>query len=466
MANKSNQGLPMIRVFVQALALAISVWIAPGFSLEIDTIWTKTYKSIVEARCACETIDGGFIVVGNKKQENSINNDICLLRTNSKGDSLWAKTFGTDEHDMGYAVVTMSDGGYLVVGRTGALPSTWVIRTNSAGDSIWTRQLPNSSLPRMLVTQSNPCSNILEEIGNDTYGIATNSGLVIMDASGNYRFLTSSACDVVSRTSDSGFILAENSSLSRIHSQGTKLWGKNVGYGFKDELIKSVRETKDHGFFVLLNTDYNREWGTMCILKKIAANGDSVWTGPMDLEPKDEGLDLHVLSDGGMLVTGKTGRTNPYYGLWFIRFDANGGSRWMPLTNYPVTKGIGWSIRPTHDDGYIVAGDKGGACLMKFMNKTSAAVRSETPVQPNRAAVIAIDRNHRYTIPFSLKSDAAVSLRIFDIQGKIVSTVKNLTIANGEVVCFPENNAIPSGKYWYKLSSGKNEWSGSFLCAK
>ncbi|MDD5530621.1 MAG: T9SS type A sorting domain-containing protein [bacterium] len=93
-----------------------------------DSLWAK---KIVDSVGGCQveiydfqrTTDGGYIMAGS-------NGGICLLKTDSLGDTLWTKTFGGGS---GYSVRQTSDGGFIIAG------GGYLIKTDSSGDTLWTK---------------------------------------------------------------------------------------------------------------------------------------------------------------------------------------------------------------------------------------------------------------------------------------------------------------------------------------
>ncbi len=67
-----------------------------------------------------KTSDGGFIISGTTRSYGALNPNMWLFKTNAMGDSVWARTFGGDNHDHGYSAVQTSDGGYIIAGYTGS----------------------------------------------------------------------------------------------------------------------------------------------------------------------------------------------------------------------------------------------------------------------------------------------------------------------------------------------------------
>jgi hypothetical protein len=109
-----------------------------------DILWTKGYFGYHdEAHSVRQTFDKGYIVVGNTG--GSSGGDIFLGRTNPRGDTLWTRTYSSSRYDYGYSVEQTSDGGYVIVGSTSSFYSyegkgdVCLIKTNSSGDTLWTR---------------------------------------------------------------------------------------------------------------------------------------------------------------------------------------------------------------------------------------------------------------------------------------------------------------------------------------
>ena len=113
------------------------------FSLNAD--WIKTYGGEGEdlGYCVIETKDGGYLITGCTRSFGAGWNNVWLIKTDAKGDTLWTRTYGGDYDDWGYCVIETRDGGYLMTGGTyesDIIPSdVWLIKTDSNGDTLWTR---------------------------------------------------------------------------------------------------------------------------------------------------------------------------------------------------------------------------------------------------------------------------------------------------------------------------------------
>jgi hypothetical protein len=68
---------------------------------------------------------------------------VWIFKIDSNGDSLWAITYGGPESDYGFAVRKTADNGYIVTGQTssfgGSLDNLCLLKTDENGDTLWTR---------------------------------------------------------------------------------------------------------------------------------------------------------------------------------------------------------------------------------------------------------------------------------------------------------------------------------------
>jgi hypothetical protein len=84
-----------------------------------DTLWTRTYggPTFAGLLAVAQTADGGFVVTGGIINPDA-DNDVCLIRTNASGDTLWTRTYGGTGDDCGSSVQQTADGGFVITGYT------------------------------------------------------------------------------------------------------------------------------------------------------------------------------------------------------------------------------------------------------------------------------------------------------------------------------------------------------------
>ena len=109
-----------------------------------DTVWSRTYGGTDddEGRFVQQTTDGGYVIVGFTWSFGAGSVDVYCVKTNAAGDTLWTRNYGGKYVDAGYSVQQTADSGYIIAGRystsIGNL-DVYLVRTNAGGDTLWTR---------------------------------------------------------------------------------------------------------------------------------------------------------------------------------------------------------------------------------------------------------------------------------------------------------------------------------------
>jgi outer membrane protein assembly factor BamB len=292
-----------------------------------DSIWVKNYGGPGDdaAYSVASTSDGGYVAVGmTEPYRNADEQDVYVLRTDALGDTLWTRTYGGENEDIGYSVAETYDGGYIVAGRYGSTSDVYLIRIDPDGDSLWTRLYG----------------------GEDTeYGFS------------------------IVETADSGYAVAGWTKsfgsgewdvyLVRTDSIGDTLWTRAYG-GPQSDMGYSVAETPDGGFIVAGWTESFGAGYWDLYLIKTDANGDMLWTRTYGGGDNDYGYSVICTSDGGYIVAGSTLSTTLHYeSLWLIKTDAYGDTLWTKTYTCEGTNYRGRSILQAPDGGYVVTGNVG-----------------------------------------------------------------------------------------------------------
>ncbi len=89
-----------------------------------DTLWAKLYGGQMIDECfdVKQTSDGGYIMVG-KSFSFSTNGDydVYVVKVNNQGIVEWSKTYGgssTNHNEIGYSISQTNDGGYIISGES------------------------------------------------------------------------------------------------------------------------------------------------------------------------------------------------------------------------------------------------------------------------------------------------------------------------------------------------------------
>jgi len=156
-----------------------------------DTLWTKTFgtESQETGFSLDLTSDGGFVALGYNSNRNG---DLYLVRADEFGNELWSKSYGGDSQDNGYSVNQTTDGGYFLAGRkSGGLNQPvdmYAIKTDANGEVIWDQVYPQGLISEASSAQQTSDGGYIM-LGSTTSIVAQNPTsdmyLVKIDSAGN-----------------------------------------------------------------------------------------------------------------------------------------------------------------------------------------------------------------------------------------------------------------------------------------
>ena len=237
-----------------------------------DTLWTRTYGESSEdnGRSIAQTSDGGYIVAGETGCFATHSNDVYIVKTNAAGDTLWTRTYGGSDWDYGRSVAQTTDGGYIVTGWTSSFgaggPDVYVLKLSSSGDTVWTRTYGGSdSDVGSSVTQTSDGGYIVTGWTASFGAGYSDFYLVKTDFEGDtlwtrtYGGSDRDYGESVAQTSDGGYIVAGKTEsfgagsydfyLVKTDALGDTIWTRTYGGSGYDE-ARSVSQTPDGGYIV------------------------------------------------------------------------------------------------------------------------------------------------------------------------------------------------------------------------
>ncbi len=323
-----------------------------------------------EGKAVQQTSDGGYIITGDV---DSIYSAIYLIKTDANGDTLWTRTFGgvVNESYVGYSVLQTNDSGYIIVGGAttnfvGGQSDVYLIKTNSNGDTLWTKSYGSIGNDYgYSVKQTNDNGFIIAGVtdsfgagGYDVFLIKTNS---IGDTlwTKTYGGLNDDYAESIDLTADGGYIITgysysfgagyDDVYLIKADSIGNILWTKTYGNGNHDEGY-SVKQTTDGGF--IITGRFNN--GSIFLIKTNSI-GDTLWS-----KTYGGGIANSVQQtvDGGYIITGTqiNGFDVSLTQIWLIKTNTIGDTLWTKVYDDGSATGNGYSVQQTTDGGYIIAG--------------------------------------------------------------------------------------------------------------
>ncbi len=138
-----------------------------------DSIWYRSYGGLDDdwAYSAKQTSDSGYIILGTTKSFGAGLKDVYLLKVDMNGILVWSKTYGGPNDDIGYFVSQTEDEGFIITGWTKSFGAgdedVYLIRTNSNGDTLWTKTYGSLANDKSyIVNQTNDKGFIVGGFGN------------------------------------------------------------------------------------------------------------------------------------------------------------------------------------------------------------------------------------------------------------------------------------------------------------
>ncbi|KPJ71000.1 hypothetical protein AMJ52_09205 [candidate division TA06 bacterium DG_78] len=294
--------------------------------VEPDTIWTKTYggDNADIGVSVQHTYEGGYIICGSTESFGTGGYDVWLLKTDSLGDTVWTQTYGSLLNDWGWWVEQTPDSGFIIAGAAKSLgtgPSDlWLIKTDSHGDTTWTKTYGG--------------------MGNDyarSVKTTFEGGYIICGASSSFN--PHGDCDVY---------------LIKTDSLGDAVWTKTYGDTGEDA-GRAVHQTRDYGYIVVGEIQDVNLGDIDVYIIKTDSLGDTLWTKVYGKFYDDKAHSVYENADDNYIITGYTEWPSLGSDIWLLKVDITGDTLWVKQYGDTGDE-AGGSVFQTTDGGYIICG--------------------------------------------------------------------------------------------------------------
>ena len=310
------------------LILVICSFINFSIAQDLDTMWTKTFggTNIDVGHCVQETVDGGYIITGYTRSFGAMSGrNVWLIKTDAFGNEEWNNAFGGNDDDEGYSVQQTADSGYIIAGYTksfgSGLNDVFLVKTDASGNEIWSKTFGGTQ---------------------DDEGYS----LVV--------------------TKDSGFVIAGVTSsfgagsrdvwLIKTDPSGNVVWNKTFG-GLSSDGAWYVQKTFDEGF-IITGWTFSNGPGFLgnVFLVKTDSLGNQEWNNFFGGSDADRGYSVQQTADSGYVIAGYTGSFGAgLYDMLLIKTDGSGNEVWTK-TFGGSGRDYGNSVDKTSDGGFIITG--------------------------------------------------------------------------------------------------------------
>lgn len=276
-----------------------------------DTIWIKEYgntDNIIDTVSLGlqikELPNGDIILVGSQYYHGTISKHL-LVRTDSLGNKIWEKTYGTTGVSLSFTVIPTTDGGFAfggfwyIAGNPYETGDPILIKTDSLGNKEWEKDLGGPFEDNKAIV----CSS------HDGHIIAA------MDVADSMLWSN----QAYNRTR-----------VVKLDNSGNILWSKKFGKSKVYNHVTNIR-CLDDGSLILCGTipsefPYIAGW-----ILKLSPDGDSIWHREygnlLGYQSMNQLHDVIQVSDDGFLASGWVYPLPPDTGTqdaWVIKVDSFG----------------------------------------------------------------------------------------------------------------------------------------------
>lgn len=310
----------MNKFYLLLLALFTSI----GLSAQPAICFEKTFgtpSTQDTGNSLIELADGNLLFVGTSNVESK-GSEIYLAKTDTDGNEIWSKTYGTETNETGIAVQELEDGSLMVGGTTeiaeyhnGSFLNydkyLFLVKTNNNGEEIWSKSISVSHSTSIDISFN--ADGSLLTIGNGKL-------MLKVDAEGNQVWRKNTPTNTlrdlqsVRGVDETGFLITgteyiyqsntqyRTAQTVKIDSEGNLLWSATIegvnGWVGKDAIFM------ENGDCVMLANAY--QGGNSIMIQRVDESGQVIWTKEHQLSDKYiNGQRLLESSNGDLYVVGE-----------------------------------------------------------------------------------------------------------------------------------------------------------------
>ncbi len=329
----STGGFAMIGVYCQTNPYVPLIWLVRTDS-NGNHLWNRTYTNITSySSSLVECSDGGFALAGSYEFLDPVTQILYLrgwlIRTNADGNQLWNLTFGEYADYCTFSeIAECSDDGFIIFGHirlTGGSVDYYLARTDSDGNLLWEKSWGSDEDDYAGLHGLSLC-------GDDGFILIGSPSLFLMRTDGEGNQLWNQTYSNIEGNCilslDDGFLVAgrsvtemgayEGPVLLRTNDEGNLIWKRKYGH----QAIRIGTHTMSAsgnsivrcstGGFSIAGFCYG-PIGPNFWLMRTDENGVYLWDQEYILNEGDEARDVIEASDGGFVMAGYTLKeSDPY----------------------------------------------------------------------------------------------------------------------------------------------------------
>lgn len=368
----------------------------------------------------CTDNEGSIYVAGTME---NITEDFVTIKYNDEGDTQWVEYYDNGGSENAEAIVVDNNGNVIVAGNSSSTGYNTVKYDNN-GAEVWTA--------------------ITEEGGTVTGLALDNMGNIYVTGYGSGDYVT-----------------------VKLDPDGTEQWVDQYDYDGGNDYARAIAVDSAGNSFITgsaMTENYmGYDWRVYATVS-YNTNGDFMWcreyTSWMDWSGAYD-----ICLDGGSnaYVTGRD--YYPYeagWGIVTVKYSMAGAEEWIVSTDegyQPTDVGI-----DEEGNVYVTGSSWNNSEWVTAKYSQELGIDPSQPIDYNQIQLLPIQPNPNsgtFNICFNTPVDAEVDIRVYDITGRIVSSIVGEGYSTGShEVLF---NGLVSGVYLCQLDSGSMSITRSFV---
>jgi hypothetical protein len=408
-----------------------------------NTIWHRTYGHVHQdiPEHIEQANDGGYIISGSKWDGGYTALDGYVIKINAEGLIQWQKYLGGHGREEFFSGIPTSDGGFIFCGFANSdaplsFGKMFVVKTNTYGTEEWRTYIGGTG----------------KDYAFDVIETSDNHYIITGVYSGFHRYSTFEFTEP-----DSDIL------VSKLDANGNEIWTNQYG-GTDNDIAYQCKESPDGNLLIIGSTQSEGAGSFDINLRKIDPNGIEVSSQTFGDFGFDYGTSLDISEDNYLYITGSTNTDtiNHTTDIIVLKTDLAGNVIWE-ITFGGTESDYGNEIRATQDGGCAVIGStrNNGDDNICFL-KLSAAGTIEPLLGSNENNLLVFPNPGVDNINFLVQENEncfTYEYEIFDYQGKIVySFSKSSKLVSVDLSLFAQ------GTYNYRITSPcAGEFRGKFI---
>ena len=292
-----------------------------------QTLWEKTYGGNEDdiGRSIVALSEGKSAVLGTCRSFGAQATDMCLMGLNSNGQVQWQLLLGGPKEEEARSVIKSGDGNLLVLGRSKSYSQNddfdfYLAKVTTQGEKIWEKTFGGDRD---------------EKAGG--IAIAHDGSIFVVGDSNSYK-----------RKYNDIYIarLDQNGEIITSYMVGSK----------KEDSAQAITCTKDGNMVLVGYRETGRSGDRDFFIMKLDTLGNKLWSKTYGEDDIDRLNSVVATEDGGIIATGSTrSYKSELTDLSVMKLDSNGTMVWHKIYGFKYYE-YGNSITTLSDGGFMVSG--------------------------------------------------------------------------------------------------------------